>query len=42
MNEIGTTLLIFAAAFGAALLVLVVHRKVLPRFGIVIGTENLE
>jgi len=42
MNEIGTTLLIFGAAFGAALLVLLVHRKVLPRFGIVIGTENLE
>ena len=42
VNEIGTTLLIFVAAFGAALLVLVVHRKVLPRFGIVIGTENLE
>lgn len=42
MNEIGATLIIFIAAFGAALLVLLVHRVILPRFGIVIGTEKLE
>ena len=30
---------IFGLAFGAALLVLLVHRVILPRFGIRIGTE---
>ncbi len=40
MNDVTTTLSIFAVAFGAAMLVLVVHRKVLPRFGIRIGTET--
>ncbi len=39
MNDVTTTLIIFAAAFGAAMLILLVHRKVLPRFGIHIGTE---
>lgn len=39
MNDVTSTLIIFAAAFGAAMLVLLVHRRVLPRFGIVIGTE---
>ncbi len=39
MNDVTTTLIIFAAAFGAALLVLLVHRKVLPHYGIYIGTE---
>ncbi len=39
MNDLGTALLIFAAAFGATLLVLLVHRVVLPKFGIHIGTE---
>lgn len=39
MNNVTTTLIIFAMAFGAAILVLLIHRKVLPRFGIHIGTE---
>ena len=39
MNNLGNSLLIFGAAIGAALVVLVAHRAVLPRFGIMIGTE---
>ncbi len=39
MNTLGNSLLIFGAAIGAALLALVVHRRVLPRLGIVIGSE---
>ena len=39
MNDLGTALLIFAAAFGATVLVLLVHRVILPKFGIYIGTE---
>jgi len=42
MNDLLSSLLIFGAAFGAALLVLLVHRVILPRFGIVIGTEELD
>ncbi len=41
MNNLGSSLLIFAAAFGLTLLTLLVHRKILPRFGIYIGSENL-
>jgi cytochrome c biogenesis protein CcdA/thiol-disulfide isomerase/thioredoxin len=39
MNNLGSSLLIFGAALGATLLVLAVHRAVLPRFGVWIGTE---
>lgn len=39
MNTLSSSLLIFGAAFGAALLVLVVHRGILPRWGVFIGTE---
>jgi thiol-disulfide isomerase/thioredoxin len=39
MNEIGNSLLVFAIAFAAALLVLLVHRVILPRFGVRIGSE---
>lgn len=39
MNQLSSTLLIFAIALGATLLVLLVHRVILPRFGIRIGTE---
>ncbi len=42
MNDLLSSVLIFGAAFGAALLVLLVHRVILPRFGIVIGTEELD
>ncbi len=41
MNKLSNSLLIFAAAFGAALLVLFVHRVILPGLGIHIGTEEL-
>ncbi len=39
MNSLSATLWIFAIAFGAALLVLLVHRKLLPALGIYIGSE---
>jgi thiol-disulfide isomerase/thioredoxin len=39
MNELGTSLLIFAGALVGALLVLVIHRQLLPRLGVYIGTE---
>jgi len=39
MNRVSTALLIFLIAFGAALLILLVHRTILPRFGVHIGTE---
>jgi len=41
MDSVRNSLLVFGAALGVSVLVLVVHRKVLPRLGIVIGTENL-
>ena len=41
MNNLGSSLLIFGAAFGAAMLILLVHRVVLPHYGIHIGTEAL-
>lgn len=40
MNNLGDSLVIFAIAFGAAILILVVHRIVLPKLGIHIGTEE--
>ena len=39
MNELRNSLFIFGAAFAAAGLVLVMHRRVLPRFGVTLGTE---
>lgn len=39
MNQISSSLLVFAVAFGATALVLLVHRKVLSHFGIHIGSE---
>jgi cytochrome c biogenesis protein CcdA/thiol-disulfide isomerase/thioredoxin len=39
MNNLTSSLLVFGAAFGLAGLVLLVHRVVLPRFGIYIGSE---
>ena len=41
MSNLTATIWVFVAAFGAALLVLLVHRKVLPALGIYIGTEDL-
>ena len=39
MNQISSSLIVFGIAFAATGLVLLVHRKILPRFGIMIGTE---
>lgn len=41
MSGLGSSLLVFAGAAGATLLVLLLHRVVLPRFGVQIGTEEL-
>lgn len=40
MNDLGKSLIIFAIAFAAAGLVLLVHRRILPAFGIWIGSEK--
>lgn len=39
MNKLSASLIIFGVALAASLLVLAVHRKLLPRWGIFIGTE---
>ena len=39
MNNLGSSLLIFGVAFLVTLLVLLIHRVILPKFGIRIGTE---
>jgi len=39
MNKLSASLIIFGIALAASLLVLVVHRQLLPRWGIFIGTE---
>ncbi len=41
MNQLESSLIIFAIAFLVAGLVLLVHRKILPRWGIVIGSEEI-
>ena len=41
MDSVRDSALVFGAAIALSLLVLVVHRKVLPHLGIVIGTEAL-
>jgi thiol-disulfide isomerase/thioredoxin len=40
MNNINSSLVVFAIAFAAAGLVLLLHRVILPKFGIWIGTEK--
>jgi len=40
MSDVGMTLLVFGAAIAASLVTVIVHRKVLPRYGIYIGTEK--
>jgi glutaredoxin len=42
MSSLSASLIVFAIAFGAAGLILLVHRVVLPRFGIRIGSELRE
>jgi len=39
MNNLGSSLLIFGAALFATLLVLLIHRTILPKFGVRIGAE---
>jgi len=39
MTNLGNSLLIFANAFGLAAIVLFVHRIILPRLGVYVGTE---
>lgn len=39
MNQIGSSLLVFLFAFGLTGLVLLIHRTLLPRFGVFIGSE---
>jgi len=41
MTDLSGTLRVFGIALGAALLVMAVHRFVLPRLGIALGTEKL-
>lgn len=40
MSSVGSALAVFGAAIGATLLVLLLHRVILPRFGIHIGSEE--
>jgi hypothetical protein len=42
MHSLGGTLAVFGGAIEASALILWLHRRVLPRFGVVIGTEELE
>ena len=39
MNQLSSSLLVFLIAFGMTGIVLVVHRKILPHFGIYVGSE---
>jgi thiol-disulfide isomerase/thioredoxin len=41
MNSVGGSLQVFAAAFGATLVVLLVHRRLLPALGWSIGSERI-
>ena len=40
MNDVSSSLVIFGLAFTATLIVLVIHRILLPKFGIKIGSES--
>ncbi len=42
MNDIGGILVVFGAAIALSFIIILLHRKVLPKFGINIGTEELE
>lgn len=41
MNDITSSVLVFGAATAASLVVLVLHRRILPHYGIYIGTEAM-
>jgi hypothetical protein len=40
MNDIGVSVLIFAGSIAASFLIMFIHRKILPKFDIKIGTEK--
>jgi len=40
MNSLGSTLIVFGISFAGVLLVLLIHRTILPSMGIWIGTEK--
>jgi glutaredoxin len=40
LNSLSTSLVVFGVAFGVVALTLLVHRRILPAYGIWIGTEN--
>ena len=40
LNKLSSSLIVFAAAFVLVLLILLVHRRILPAFGIWIGSES--
>ncbi len=42
MHSLGGTLMVFGGALAASVVILWLHRRVLPRFGIVIGSEELQ
>ena len=42
MNDLSSSLIVFGIAFGATLIVLLLHRLVLPRLGITFGSEFSE
>jgi thiol-disulfide isomerase/thioredoxin len=42
MNDLGGALLIFAISIAISFLIMWIHRKVLPKYGIKIGTEAIE
>ncbi len=42
MNDIGGALIIFGVATAVSFIIIWLHRKVLPKYGIKIGTEELE
>lgn len=41
MTSVGTSLVVFGVAVGATAVLLLVHRVILPRFGVVVGSEDL-
>lgn len=40
MNKLGTSLVIFGIAFGVSGLILLIHRVLLPKFGVWVGSEK--
>ena len=42
MNDIGGILIVFGAATALSFIIIWLHRKILPKFGIKIGTEDLK